>query len=180
MGGVEDGEQRALFGVIGQDRLGGPGDGGLAGAADGPGRIEHDEQRIAQPHHAFGHEGGQHIHQQDADRHDGVADDHEGTELAELAVGAVHQGADEGVGDGVQHTHGGDHDRGKDGAQQQDLAAEGCHIGQNQNVVDVAGTIVQREQRQLIHLGAVYTGMMAGSTGVFGCFTHLRLLLLSK
>ena len=79
----------------------------------------------------------------------------ERTEFSELAVRAVHQRADDGVGDSVKQAHTSDHDGGKDHGQRQNLAAEGCNVGQHQNIINVRGAVVQREQDQLIRLGAV-------------------------
>ena len=117
--------------------------------------VQRHKHGIARPHHCVGNQRGQAVQHQNADGHDQVADDHERTEFSELAVRAVHQRTDDGVSDSVKQTHTGDHDGGKDHGQRQNLAAEGCNVGQHQNIVHVRGTVVQREQDQLIRLGAV-------------------------
>ena len=93
------------------------------------------------------------VQHQNADSHDEVADDHKRAELAELAVGAVHQGTDDWVGNGVKQAHAGDHHGGEDHAQGQNLAAESGNVGKHQNIVHVGGAVVKREQHQLVRLG---------------------------
>ena len=153
--GVENREQGTLLGVVGQNRLPGAGAAGLEGVADDPHRVQRHKHGIARPHHRVGNQRSQAVQHQNTDCHNQVADDHKRTEFAELAVGAVHQRADDGVGDGVKQTHTGDHDGSKDHGQCQNLAAEGRDVGQNQNVIHICGTVVQREQDHLIRLGAV-------------------------
>ena len=171
--GVENGEQGALLGVVGQNGLAGTGTAGLEGVADDPDCVQSHESRIAQEHRAGGDERGQAVQHEDAGCHDEVADDHEGPELAELAVGAVHQGADDRVGDRVEQAHTGDHDRSEDHGQGQHLAAEGGDVGKHQHIVHVRCAVVQREQHQLVGLGAVQARRLCG------LFTHLRCLLFS-
>ncbi len=81
-----------------------------------------------------------------------------GPELAEPAVGAVHQSTDDGVGNGVEQAHAGDHHGGEDHAQGQNLAAESGNVGKHQNIVHVGSAVVKREQHQLVRLGAVDAG----------------------
>ena len=171
--GVKNREQRALLGVVGQNGLPGTGAAGLEGVADDPDCIQRHKHGIARPHHRGGNQRGEAVQHQNADRHDEVADDHKRAELAELAVGAVHQRADDGVSDCVKQTHTGDHNGGKDHGQCQNLAAEGRNIRQHQNIIHVRGTVVQREQDQLIRLGAV------DRVAVF-VFIHKRLLLIAQ
>ena len=171
--GVKNREQRALLGVVGQNGLPGTGATGLEGVADDPDCIQRHKHGIARPHHRGGNQRGEAVQHQNANRHDEVADDHKRAELAKLAVGAVHQRADDGVGDGVKQTHTCDHNGGKDHRQCQNLAAEGRNIRQHQNIIHVRGTVVQREQDQLIRLGAV------DRVAVF-VFIHKRLLLIAQ
>ena len=156
--GVEDREQRALLGIVGQNRLTGTGAAGLEGIADDPDRIQGHKGGVAQAHRAGGDEGGQTVQHENAGRHDEVADDHEGPELAKSAVGAVHQRADDGVSNGVKQAHAGDHYGGKDHAQGQNLAAESGNVGKHQNIVHVGSAVVKRKQHQLVRLGAVDAG----------------------
>ena len=155
--GVEDGEQRTLLGVVGQYRLAGAGAAGLEGVADDPHGVQSHKGGVAQPHGTGGDERGKAIQCQYTGRHDEVADDHERSELAELAVGAVHESTDDGVGDSVKQTHSGDHHRGKQHAQGQHLAAEGSDVGKHQHIVHIRCAVVQRKQHQLVGFGAVHT-----------------------
>ena len=172
--GVEDGKEGALLGVVGQDGLAGAGAAGLEGIADDPDRIQGHKGGVAQAHRAGGDEGGQTVQHEDAGRHDEVADDHEGPELAKSAVGAVHQRADDGVGNGVEQAHSRDHDRSEDHGQGQHLTAEGSDVGKHQHIVHVRRAVVQREQHQLVGLGAVQARRLCG------LFTHLRCPFLQK
>ena len=171
--GVEDGEQRALLGVVGQHRLAGAGAAGLEGVADDPDEIQPYKGSIAGPHHGVGNHRGDAVQNQDADGHNQVADGHERAELAELAVGAVHQCADDGVSNGITQAHGRDHDRGKQGTQRQHIAAKGSNVGKHQYIVYVGGTVVQREKHQLIEFGAVDTRCLC-------IFTHGLLLVVGE
>ena len=174
--GVEDREERALLRIVGEDRLGGSCDGGLEGVADDPDRVEEDEETVAQSHHARGDERCEDIERDHGERHDDAADDHEGTELAEAAVGLVHQGADDRVGDGVEDAHAGDHEGGEDRRDPQHRVAEGGDIGEDQYVIDIGGAVVHGEQGQLVRLGAVEL-----RAGVCLCvFVHGKLPFLSK
>src|SRR5699024_7995333 len=119
------------------------------GVADDVDRIEHNVQHVAQRHHGRGHELRAEIQQDRADDHDDVADQHEGTELTELAVGLVHQCADDGVGDSVEQTHDRDHRAGKDDRQAQNTAVVG-DVGRGQDVVDIGRTVVEGKQDQLV------------------------------
>ena len=78
-------------------------------------------------------------------------------ELAEPAVGAVHEGTNDGVGDGIEQAHAGDHHRSKQHAQGQHFAAEGRDVGKHQHIVHVGRAVVQRKQHQLVGFGAVHT-----------------------
>ena len=152
---VENREERALLGVVRQHSLAGAGAAGLECIADDPDEVQSHKRGIARPHHGIRDHGGDAVQNQDADGHNDVADGHKRTELTELAVRAVHQRADDRVGDGVAQTHGRDHDRGKQGAQRQHIAAEGSNVGKHQDIIDIGGTVVQRKQYQLVEFGAV-------------------------
>ena len=171
--GVEDGEQRALLGVVGQHRLAGAGAAGLEGVADDPHKVQPYKGGIACPHHGIGDHGGDAVQNQDTDCHNGVADGHERAELAEPAVGAVHQRTDDGVSDGIAQAHGRDHDRSKQGTQRQYIAAKGSNVGKHQYIVYVGGTVVQREKHQLIEFGAVDARCLC-------IFTHGLLLVVGE
>ena len=155
--GIEDGEQRALLRIIGQNGLTRAGAAGLEGVADDPHGVQSHKGGVAQPHGVGRDERSKAVQRQYTGRHDEVADDHERPELAELAVGAVHEGTDDGVGDGVKQTHTGDHHRSKQHAQRQHLAAEGGDVGKHQHIVHIRCAVVQRKQHQLVGFGAVHT-----------------------
>ena len=121
-----------------------------------------------------GDQGSGGVQQKDADSHDQVAEDHERPELTKTAVGAVHQSADNGVGNGVEQTHAGDHDRGKQQTQRQHVAAKGSNVGEYQHIVYVGSAVIQREQHQLVGFGAIDPRRFCG------LFAHLDELLSEK
>ena len=170
---VEDGKQRALLGVVGQHCLARAGAAGLERVADDPHKVQSHKGGIARPHHGCGDHGGDAVQNQDADGHDGVADGHKRAELAEPAVGAVHQRADDGVGDGIAQAHGRNHDRGKQRAQCQHIAAKRSNVGKHQHIVNVGGAVVQREKHQLVKFGAVDARRLC-------IFTHGLLLVVGE
>ena len=171
--GVEDREQGALLGVVGQNRLTGTGAAGLEGVADDPDKVQAHKRGIACPHHRIGDHRGDAVQHQNAGGHDKVADGHERAEFAELTVRAVHQRTDDRVGDGVAQAHGRDHDRGKQSAQRQYIAAEGGNVGKHKDVINIRGTVVQRKQYQLVKFGAI-------DAGRFCIFAHGLLLVVEK
>ena len=171
--GVEDGEQGALLGVVGQNGLAGTGAAGLEGVADDPDKVQAHKRGIACPHHRIGDHWGDAVQHQNAGGHDKVADGHERAEFAELTVRAVHQRTDDRVGDGVAQAHGRDHDRGKQSAQRQYIAAEGGNVGKHKDVINIRGTVVQRKQYQLVKFGAI-------DAGRFCIFAHGLLLVVEK
>lgn len=109
-------------------------------------------------------------------RHDHTAQNHKGPEFADSGAGAVHHGADDGVGDGVAHPHDGDHDGGED-AQMEDAGAKLGHIGQNQDKIDVGSAVVQGEQDQLIGLCRFRPFAPASGTSRFILFIFISLFI---
>ncbi len=156
--GVEDGEHGPLIGVVGEHGLARSGAGGLESVPDNPHEVDHRKGDIPQGHHALGDEGSEDVQADDAHRHDRATQDHKGTEFADLRVGAVHHRADDGIGDGIADPHSSNHQRRED-PQMQDIITELGHIGQNQDEIDVCGTVVQRKQHQLIRLCTVQSGV---------------------
>ena len=148
-------EQRALLGVVGQNGLPGTGAAGLEGVADDPHCVQRHKHGVARPHHRGGNQRGEAVQHQNANRHDEVADDHKRAELAKLAVGAVHQRADDGSVTASNRRIPVTITEAKIIDNARTFAAEGRNIRQHQNIIHVRGTVVQREQDQLIMFGAV-------------------------
>ncbi len=130
-------------------------DGGLESISDDPYRVQKNKERIAQSHHALGHEGCQNIEADHGNCHDDRSDDHEGTEFSEPSVCFVHERADDRVGDRVEDAHAGDHEGREYCRDPQHGIAEGGDISEDQNIVNICCAVVQREQRKLIRLGPV-------------------------
>ena len=108
-----------------------------------PDRVQQYEHHVTQPHHAFGDEGwGANVQKQHADRHDGVADDHKRRNLPNLplvrSIKAPMMGSVMASNTRIAVTM----TDANTVPQQQDRAAEGGHIGQDQDVVDVGRTVV--------------------------------------
>ena len=142
--GVENGEHGALVRIIGQNRLTGSGAGSLEGIADNPDGIDQRKEYITQPHGRLRNERREYIEGYHADGHYGAANHHKGTEFADFCGSTVHQGTDDRVGNGVEHTHECDHDGGIH-AELQHAGSELGYIGKNQNKIDIGSTVVQGE-----------------------------------
>lgn len=129
--GVEDGEQRTLARVVGQNGLTGAGAARLERVAKHPDEVDQREADIAQSHHRLGNQREQAVEDDDADCHDRAAQNHERAEFTNPGAGAVHHRADDRVGHGVGDTHDGDHDGGEH-TQLQDARTELSDIGEDE------------------------------------------------
>ena len=110
--GVEDGEHRALIRVVRQHSLTGAGNAGLERVADDPDEVNQRKQDVAHRHHRFRNERKQDVQADNGNRHDDRADYHERAELAPAGAGAIHQRANNRVGNGVADAHNRNHQGG--------------------------------------------------------------------
>ena len=162
--GVEDGEQRTLARVVGQNGLTGSGAARLERVAKHPDEVDQREADIPQSHHRLGNQREQAVEDDDADCHDCAAQNHERAEFTNFGAGAVHHRADDRVGHGVGDTHDGDHDGGEH-TQLQDARTELSDIGEDENEVNVGCAVVEREQHELIRLCAIHAVMARRGCG---------------